>query len=274
MKKKPLIPIMPPSSQKKGESDDFPKASMPLADHLAELRRRLLLCVALFLASSAVFYHMAPRLMAILAYPLARASGAPRRFIYTGLTEAFITYIKVACFFGALITLPVMLIQVWRFIGPAFYDQEKKAIRPFFWASPLLFFTGLFFAYFFILPPAWAFFLAFQSTAETAGIHLALEARITEYVSLSMQIVLAFALSFQLPVILVLLGKWGVLKAEHMIKGRRFAILILLIVSAILTPPDVLSMIGLALPLYGLYELSLFIVKRMGPTKKQKNEND
>lgn len=247
--------------------------AMPVMGHLLELRKRLLYCLALFVGGSGLAYVYAAQILQLLAYPLLSQAQAPQRFIYTGLTEAFITFIKVSCFTGGVVTLPFVLYQVWRFIAPALYHQERCFVRSFFWMSPLLFVGGLLFAYFFILPPAWAFFLAFQNQGPLGGVPLALEARIAEYISLSIQVLLAFSICFQLPVILVLLGETGIITSGLLRRGRRYAFLLILIISAILTPPDVLSMIGLALPLYALYEMSIISLKGRERRHKKKETN-
>lgn len=235
--------------------------SMPLMGHLLELRRRLFICMILFVVASAVSYLFSETLLTVLAAPLLHAEGGPSRLIYTGLTEAFITFIKISCFSGAVISLPFIFSQVWLFIRPGLFNQERRVFWPFLLASPLLFFAGLAFAYFCVLPPAWSFFLAFQQQALQKGVTLGLEARVGEYVSLAMQILLAFSICFQLPVVLVLMGKFKLVSSKTLIKSRRYAFLGILITSAILTPPDVLSMIALACPLYALYELSIFFIK-------------
>ncbi len=230
----------------------------PLVHHLLELRKRLFICIILFVGASALSYGFSHDLLHFLAEPLLKAQGGEGRLIYTGLTEAFVTFIKLSCFSGALISLPFIFNQLWRFISPGLYAQEKRFFWPFLVASPLLFFLGLAFAYYCVLPPAWSFFLAFQNQTLASGLALTLEARISEYVSLAMQILLAFSICFQLPIALILLGRFGVLSSGALMKGRRYAFLGILILSAILTPPDVLS--TLACPLYALYEFSIFCI--------------
>jgi len=254
LKKKPI-------KHQKNMTSLEPIHSMPLMGHLLELRKRLLYCFALFLIASVLSYGFCEHILYFLARPLLTQTHAPQRLIYTGLTEAFVTFIKVSCFSGALISLPFIFNQIWRFVMPALYRHEKKLYWPYFIGSPLLFFLGLSFAYFFVLPPAWSFFLAFQNQAALGGVTLSLEARIAEYVSLSMQILLAFSICFQLPILLTLLGRLKIIHSTSLIKGRRYGFLLILILSAVLTPPDVLSMIGLACPLYILYELSIYLMK-------------
>jgi len=236
---------------------------MPLIMHLIELRRRLLYSLLAFAGAFAVCYYFSESIFAFLIKPLAQVfeNKEGRRLIYTGLTEAFVTYIKVAFFAALFISFPVLISQVWLFIAPGLYSQEKKVVLPFLFATPLLFIGGASFAYYCIIPPAWEFFLSFESPGIHGSLPIQLEGRVAEYLSIVMQLVLAFGICFQLPVLLVLLARLGVITAEQLINARKYSFLGILILSALLTPPDVLSMLGLALPLYSLYELSILLIK-------------
>ncbi len=183
-----------------------------------------------------------------------------RRLIYTGLAEAFITYLKVSLFTASLGTLPLLAMQIWLFIAPGLYPLEKRSFLPFLIATPILFLLGAAFAYYLIIPPAWKFFLHFESPPIEGVLPIQLEARISEYLAIVMQLVLAFGVSFLLPILLVLLCQIGVLQRHRLAKSRRYAFLLILIVSAVITPPDILSMLGLALPLYLLYEIAIVVV--------------
>jgi sec-independent protein translocase protein TatC len=245
--------------------------SQPLMEHLLELRRRLLWVALAFILCFGLCYAFAEHIFAILIRPLATALEAvgSRRLIYTGMAEAFVTYVKVALFGAAFLSFPMLACQIWLFVKPGLYKREKKFFLPFLIATPFLFSLGAFFAYQFIMPAAWSFFLGFETTPLQTALPIQLEARISEYLSLSMQLLLAFGICFQLPVLLVLLARVGILKAHALTQKRRYAFLGILIVSAILTPPDVLSMLGLACPLYGLFEISIplmrFVEKRYHP---------
>lgn len=241
--------------------------------HFQELRRRLLWVFVMFLVLAGVAYHYSEFLLGVLSHPLAQAlqGHTTHRLIYTGMAEAFVTHMKVALFMSSLASLPLLLNQIWLFVAPGLYGHEKHAAQPFLWATPLLFFGGAAFAYFVIIPPAWRFFLQFETAALPGGLPVQLEARLSEYLALMMQILLAFGLAFQIPVVLVFLGRLGVLKSHQLKAARRYAFLGILILSALLTPPDVLSMLGLALPLYGLYEMSLWI---MGMSEKKQGKTN
>lgn len=242
-------------------SDDFDES--PLIAHLTELRHRLLRVLGFFIVIFGICYGFSADIFAFLASPLSDLLSAEkgRRFIYTHLTEAFTTYLKVAFFAATFFSVPVAALEVWRFLAPGLYVHEKKAFFPFVIATPLLFFLGAFFAYVAIIPAAWHFFLQFETTPMPGALPIQLEARVGDYLSLVMQLLFAFGLCFLLPVLLVLLGRLGILTAAQLTAGRRYAFLGILTVSAIITPPDMISMLGLALPISLLYELSILLVK-------------
>lgn len=236
--------------------------ALSLIDHLIELRKRLLWIIFIFIIAFLGCYYYSDAIFAFLVKPLASLLQGQegRRLIYTGLTEAFTTYLKVSFFAATFLIFPFFAIQIWLFIAPGLYPLEKKVFRPFLIATPFLFIMGAAFAYYLIIPPAWQFFLHFEQPVVQGSLSVQLEARLSEYLSLVMQLILAFGISFLLPIVIILLAKIGLIKVKTLKKSRKYAFLIILIVSAFITPPDVLSMIGLALPLYLLYELSIFIV--------------
>jgi sec-independent protein translocase protein TatC len=249
--------------------DDKP---MPLIDHLMELRRRLLWSIAAFALAFAVCYYFSSQIYGFLAQPLAdilhRQGGADRRMIFTALYEAFFTYLKVAFFGAVFFSFPVWATQLWLFVAPGLYRSEKKAIMPFLVASPFLFVAGAALAYYFIFPLAWKFFISFETTPDSGGLPVQLEAKVSEYLSLVMQMILAFGIAFQMPVLLTLLCRVGILQVETLKKGRRYAIVAVFVVAAVLTPPDIISQIGLAVPMLLLYELSILAATWM--TRKPK----
>ena len=245
--------------------DDKP---MPLIDHLMELRQRLLWSVGAFVIAFGVCYYFSKEIYGFLAQPLAdilaQQGGGERRMIYTALYEAFFTYLKVAFFGAAFFTFPVWATQLWLFVAPGLYRSEKRAILPFLVASPFLFLMGAALAYYFIFPLAWRFFISFETVPGSGGIPIQLEAKVDEYLSLVMHMILAFGIAFQLPVLLTLLCRVGILSVDQLKKGRRYAIVGMFVAAAVLTPPDIISQIGLAVPLIGLYEISILASSWMG----------
>jgi len=237
-------------------------------DHLAELRRRLLWSAVAFVIAFAISYHFAARIYDFLAAPLAHAleaRGEKPELIYTALYEAFFTYIKVSVFAAAFISFPVIATQLWMFIAPGLYQREKKAMLPFLVVTPILFFAGGALAYYVIFPTAWKFFLSFQDTGAGSDVQINLMAKVSDYLNLVMKLIFAFGLSFELPVLLTLLGKVGIISSAGLRKYRRYAYVGCFVLAAVLTPPDILTQCGLAGPLIVLYEISVFSVRMVEP---------
>lgn len=242
--------------------DDLPDlVPQSLLTHLGELRRRLLWCVAALALATLGCYFYVEGIYSFLVQPLADAMGPhdTQRLIYTSLGEAFLAYIKVALFAGLFLTFPVMAVQAWRFLTPGLYSAEKRMIMPFLWATPVLFFLGAAMVYYVILPLALPFFLSFQSV-ETA-LPIQLEARVADYLDLVMTLIFAFGICFQLPVVLMALAQVGQVTAHSLRRWRRYVIIIIFIIAAIVTPPDVISQTSLAIPMYLLYEISILLVR-------------
>lgn len=244
-------------------------SSQPLLDHIAELRMRLMWGVMALLAGTGICYLFVEDIYGFLVRPLAEAMGPSdtQRLIYTNLTEAFFTYLKVSLFAGGFLTFPFIAGQIWRFVAPGLYASEKKSALPFLVASPVLFFMGGAVVYYVVLPLAWKFFLSFQSTKDQTVLPIMLEARVGDYLDLVMVLIFSFGLAFQLPIVLALLARAGVITVEWLKSKRRYAIVIIFIIAAFITPPDVLSQFSLALPMIALYEISILVIRYMQKSK-------
>ncbi|MFT9398559.1 twin-arginine translocase subunit TatC [Acetobacter sp.] len=250
---------------------------MPLIDHLLELRRRLLWSGLAFLLCFGLCYHYAGSIYFFLARPLGeimRQQGEQPHLIYTALYEAFFTYIRVAFFGAAFLSFPVVAIQAWIFVAPGLYRSEKRAFAPFLIATPLLFLLGAALAYYFIFPIAWRFFLSFQSPSGTDGMQIELQAKVSEYLSLVMKLIMAFGVAFELPVVLTLLARVGIVTSAMLKRFRRYAIVGAFIIAAIVMPPDVITQFGLAVPLVILYEISILSARLVEPKQLVETETD
>lgn len=242
-----------------GPPDDKP---MPLLEHLLELRRRLIWSILAFIVAFAACYWVSQDIYGFLVRPLAKileARGADRGMIYTSMTEAFFTHMKVSAFAAAFICFPVWGGQLWAFVAPGLYKNERRAFFPFLIATPILFFAGATLVYELIMPLAWKFFISFEGTE--GGIPIRLEAKVSDYLSLVMSLIFAFGMAFQMPVLLTLLTRVGLISAQSLVEKRRFAIVGVFIFAAIVTPPDILSQISLAIPMVLLYEISILSSK-------------
>ena len=246
-----------------GGPDDDPinDQPMPLLAHLTELRTRLLWSAVAFAVCFALCYYFSRDIYSFLVQPLAdilAGRGTNRRLIYTALYEAFFTYLRVAFFGAAFLAFPVIATQIYMFVAPGLYRSEKRAFLPFLLATPVLFVGGAALAYYFVFPAAWKFFLSFESADGAGGLPVQLEAKVSEYLSLVMRLIFAFGLAFQLPVLLTLLAKVGIISSRGLKKYRRYAYVGMFVVAAIITPPDVITQTGLAIPMILLYEISIF----------------
>ena len=239
--------------------------------HLSELRSRLVKSFIFLIVSFIICYFFSENIYKFLVRPYSEAvleSNLDRRLIFTALHEAFLTYLKVAFFASIFITSPIFLTQIWKFIAPGLYVNEKKALLPYLIATPILFVVGGMLVYYFIMPLAIKFFLGFETIQDSNSLAIQLEAKVNEYLSLVMRLIFAFGISFQLPVVLSLLARIGLIDSNYLKKRRKYVIVIMFAFAAILTPPDPITQIGLALPLLILYELSIVTVKII---EKKKN---
>ncbi len=233
-------------------------------DHLSELRSRLIKSIIFLFIFFIICYFFAENIYAFLVEPYANAvkdDKENRRLIFTALHETFITYLKVAFFAAFFASSPIILTQIWKFIAPGLYKNEKSALLPYLIATPTLFLLGGMLVYYLVMPLAIKFFLTFESSANISGLPIQLEAKVNEYLSLIMRLIFAFGLSFQLPVLLSLLARVGFIDSEYLKKRRKYVIVIIFAVAAVLTPPDPITQIGLGIPLLILYELSILSVK-------------
>ena len=235
-----------------------------IGEHLIELRSRLLKCIIFLFFSFIISYFFADTIYNFLVKPYAdavREDSLDRRLIFTALHETFLTYLKLSFFTAFFLSCPIILIQIWKFIAPGLYKNEKLTLLPFMVATPVLFLLGGMIVYYLIMPLAIDFFLSFEKLATQDSLPIQLEAKVNEYLSLITRLILAFGLSFQLPVLLTLLAKVGFIDSDYLKKRRKYIIIVIFSLAAILTPPDPITQIGLALPLLLLYEISIFTVK-------------
>ena len=238
--------------------------SSSFVGHLSELRSRLIKSFIFLILLFIISYFFSTEIYSFLVQPYADAvldKNLDRRLIFTALHEAFLTYLKVAFFAAFFIACPFFLIQLWKFVAPGLYNNEKKALLPYLVATPVLFILGGFIVYYLIMPLAIKFFLGFETVAEPGVIAIQLEAKVNEYLSLIMRLIFAFGVSFQLPVILSLLARIGIIDSDYLRQRRKYFVVSIFALAAILTPPDPITQIGLALPLLLLYELSILTVK-------------
>ena len=241
--------------------------------HLVELRQRLINSFIFLFSFFVVCYFFSEEIYSFLVQPYADAvkdDNVNRRLIFTALQETFLTYLRVSFFAALFVSSPIILIQIWKFVAPGLYENEKKAILPYLIATPILFLFGGMLVYYLIMPLAIKFFLSFEASSINSALPIQLEAKVNEYLSLVMKLIFAFGLSFQLPVILSLLARVGFVDSVFLKERRKYVVVIIFVAAAILTPPDPITQIGLAIPLLILYELSIFSVKII---EKRKNKN-
>jgi len=236
---------------------DIDETKQPLLDHLIELRRRLLWCLAALAVAFCVCLYFARDIFAVLVQPLLKAGQG--RLIYTDIFEAFFVEVKVALFAALMLSFPVIAIQLWRFVAPGLYAKEKNAFLPFLLMTPIFFGGGAIFAYFVAMPWALHFLLGYQGNV--GGIQQEALPGVGNYLSFVTRFLFGFGAAFLLPILLMILERAGIVTREQLAKSRRYAIVGAAAVSAVLTPPDAVSMLMLMVPLYGLYEFAILAIR-------------
>jgi sec-independent protein translocase protein TatC len=247
-----------------GNPDDY---KMPLMEHLVELRKRLLWSFVAFIACTSIAMFFASDIFNFLARPLLEVfknvPAANKTMIYTSLLEKFFTNIKIGMWAGFFVSFPVFAFQIWLFVAPGLYKNEQHAFLPFLIAAPILFFAGGAFVYFLVFPVAWQFFSEFEQFGSASEIPIQMMPKVSEYLSLVLKLIFAFGICFQTPVVLGILAKAGLASAQGLAQKRRYAIVLIFVIAAIITPPDVISQLALAIPMCVLYEVGILIAKRI-----------
>jgi len=241
---------------------------LPLTKHLEELRNRIIICIAAVGIGFSISYLFSEKLFLILSRPLNVLLPEGNSFIFTNITEAFFTYLKLSFFAGIFIACPVILYEIWCFVVPGLYDTEKRYLFPFVFFSSIFFIGGTSFGYFVVFPLAFKFFIGFNSE------YIRMLPSIKEYLSFSCKFLLAFGIVFELPVFILFLSKLGIVNEKQLRSSRKFIIVIVFIIAAFLTPPDVVSQVLMAIPLIGLYEISIVVARIFGKKKEEEKEKE
>ncbi len=250
----------------------------PLVEHLTELRSRLIKSAVVFILGIILSFSVATYIFNFLAQPIVdilKANGQEPDLIFTGLQQGFMVNIQISLFGGFVLAFPFIGFQLWKFVAPGLYRSERGAFLPFLIASPLLFFIGAAFAFYVVMPLAFDFFLGFQQDSSGSivqAVGITYLGTINEYLGLTMKFIIAFGLCFQLPVLLTLMGKAGLVSSNSLSKIRKYAVVAILLVAAIVTPPDVITQIILFAVVYTLYEVSIFMVKLVENKREEQSE--
>ncbi len=269
------------------KTDEIEDSSAPLIEHLAELRTRLIHCVVAFLIGMVICFTVAKPIFNFLTTPLCDAlaeRGQDCGLIFIALQEGFFVYVKVSLLGGFILAFPYIGMQMWRFVAPGLYKSEKNAFLPFMLASPFMFILGASFAFYVVTPLAYDFFLGFQQFgsqgeavvdgATSAPQSVVFQGSAQQYLNLTIKFIVAFGLCFQLPVLLTLMGKAGLVSAKGLGEVRKYAVIGILVLAAVVTPPDVITQIILFTVVYGLYEVSIFLVARVEKKREEQLRAD